>query len=136
MGLTAASSRRPCATSCASQDCCCQCPCPSSRPLPTHASAADSQTLRQVWLSLLRGSLLLSPGSCCAHGFVCVFQKSLVSLGFDFNLIAAPLPSRCDFFVLGPGVSFFGGFQHPPVDDCSAIMVILVFSQEKMRAHS
>ena len=40
---------------------------------------------------------------------------------FDFNVIAPRLPSRYSFsFVLGHGVSFFGGFQQLPIDDCSA----------------
>ena len=37
---------------------------------------------------------------------------------FDFILLFAPLqPSHCvGSFVFGFGISFFGGFQHPPVD--------------------
>ena len=38
---------------CSSQDCCSQCPWPHGRPLSTHTSAGDSQTLRQIWLNLL-----------------------------------------------------------------------------------
>ena len=30
---------------CASQDCCCQCPCPSGKPLPTHISSREHPTL-------------------------------------------------------------------------------------------
>ena len=42
-------------------------------------------------------------------------------MGFDFIMIAPLLPSDWGFFfVFGHGVSFFGGFQHPPVDGCSA----------------
>ena len=37
-------------------------------------------------------------------------------MGFDFILIVPLLPSHCDFFAFGCGVSFFGGFQHLPVD--------------------
>ena len=64
VGLMATSSKRSSATRCVSQDCCCQRPCPSSRPVLTHASAGESQTLRQVWLSLLWGSCSfpLGPG--------------------------------------------------------------------------
>ena len=41
-------------------------------------------------------------------------------MGFDFIMIASLLPSDWGFFfVFGRGVSFFGGFQHPPVDGCS-----------------
>ena len=39
---------------------------------------------------------------------------------FDFNMIAPLLPSCCGFFfVLGHGMSLFGGFPHPLVDGCS-----------------
>ena len=51
--------------------CCTQYPRPCSNPLLTHASAGDSWTHGQVWVSLLWGSLLLSPGSWCVQGFVC-----------------------------------------------------------------
>lgn len=40
---------------------------------------------------------------------------------FDFNMIAPLLLAHWSFsFVLGQGVSSFGGFQHPPIDGCSA----------------
>ena len=40
---------------------------------------------------------------------------------FDFSVIAPLLPSHCGFsIVLGCGVFFLGGFQHPAVDDHSA----------------
>ena len=43
-------------------------------------------------------------------------------MGFDFIVIAPLLLSRCSFFfVFGCGVSFFGGFQHPPVNGCSTV---------------
>ena len=42
------------------------------------------------------------------------------SYGIWFITIASLLLSRCGFsFVFGRGVSFFGGFQHPPVGGCS-----------------
>ena len=38
---------------------------------------------------------------------------------FDFIVIVLHPPSHCGgFFVLECGVSFFGGFQCPPVDSC------------------
>ena len=44
----------------------------------------------------------------------------MVGMGFDLFVIVPLLLSYCDFsFVLGCGVSFFGGFQHPPVNGCS-----------------
>ena len=57
--------------------CCSQCPQPCGRPLPTHASP---ETPGHSWASLghsLVGSLLLSPGSWCAHGSVCALQESV-----------------------------------------------------------
>ena len=50
------------------------------------------------------GSLLLSPGSWYAQGFVCAPQVSPAGMGFDFNTIVPFLPPRCDFFVLGHGI--------------------------------
>ena len=38
-------------------------------------------------------------------------------MGFDFIMIVPLLPSHCGF-IFGHGVSFCGGFQHPPVDSC------------------
>ena len=103
------------ATYSASHDCCFQWPCPCSRPLLTHISAGGPQTLREVWLSLLWGSLLhsLGPG---VHMVLFVPSKSLWQvLGLALKLISPVLPSCCSFsFVLGGGVSLFGGFQHPP----------------------
>ena len=48
-----------------------QCPQPFSRPPPTHTSARDSWTLMASLGQSLVGSLLLSPGSCCAQVSVC-----------------------------------------------------------------
>ena len=43
-------------------------------------------------------------------------------MGFDFIMIASLLPSHCGFFfVFGHGVSFFDGFQSPPVHGCSTV---------------
>ena len=57
--------------------CCTQCLQPCSRPLLTLASAADSWTLTDKSGSGSYGSLLLSPGSWCAQGFVCALQESV-----------------------------------------------------------
>ena len=55
----------------------------SERLLDTHG---------QVWVSLLRGSLLLFPGSCCTESFVCVLQESV-------------FPVLCKFWRFYGGVS-------------------------------
>ena len=49
--LMSASSKRACVCS-MTLVCCSQSPYPQGRPLLTHASAGDTQTLRQVWLRL------------------------------------------------------------------------------------
>ena len=85
--LMATSSKRTYATYHASQVCCRQSPCPHRRPLLTCASTEHSNARRQVWLSLLWGSLLLSLGPG-AHKVVCALQPSLAGLRFD---------SKCDF---------------------------------------
>ena len=43
----------------------------------------------------------------------------LMGIGFDFILVAPLLLPPYFSFVLGCVVSFFGGFQHPPVNGCS-----------------
>ena len=42
----------------------------------------------------------------------------MAGMGFDFIVIVPLLPSHCSFFFVF-GVSFFSGFQHPPVNGCS-----------------
>ena len=60
-----------------------------------------------------------------------------VGMGFDFIMISFLLLSCCSFsFVFGYEVSFCGGFQHPPVDDCSTATCDLVLSQEEMNTCS
>ena len=61
------------------------------------------------------------PSQQCEDFLVLLFSSLWVThpagLGFDFVVIVPLLPSRF-FFLFGPGVSFFGGFQCP-VDGCS-----------------
>ena len=54
------------------------------RPPLTHASAIDSQTFRASLGQSLVGSLLLSPGSWCAQGFVCALQVSVSPVVCNF----------------------------------------------------
>jgi len=79
---------------CASQDCCCQCPIPA-------AGTADpclhrsSNTHRQVSLSLLWGSLLLCPGM---HKVLLVPFKSLCfPQSWGSSAIKSHCPSKSDF---------------------------------------
>ena len=87
-------------------------PCLHRRPSDSH---------RQVWLSLLWGSLFLSLHRD-AHKVCFLPSRRLWRVWrLILNTIAPLLLSCCNFsFALGCGVSFFGGFQHSPVDDCSA----------------
>ena len=48
-----------------------------------------------------------------------LWVSHLVGMGFDFIMIVPLLPSPSGFFVTGHWVSFFGGFQHSPVNGCS-----------------
>ena len=48
--------------------------------------------------------------------FSSLWVTHLAGMGFDFIVIASLLLSCCCFFVFERGVSFFGGFQCPPVD--------------------
>ena len=52
--------------------------------------------------------------------FSSLWVTHLAGIEFDFVMIAPLLPSCCSFFfVFGHGVSFLGGFQHSPIDNCS-----------------
>ena len=55
-------------------------------------------------------------GILCSHLWV----THTAGMGFDLVVIVPLLPSHCSiFFVFGSRVSFFDGFQRPPVDGCS-----------------
>ena len=90
--------------------------------LLTRTSTGDTQTLKGRSGSVYVGS----PG-----GRKVLFEpfKHLWQVwGLILNVISLLLPSLwCFSFVLGCGVSFFGGIQHSPV--------ILEFLQEKMSTH-
>ena len=121
VGLMETSSKRTYATCHASQDCCCQSPYTRGRPLLTHASAGDPQTLTGRSGCLFWGSLLLSLGPD-SHKVLFMLSKCLWWVwGLILNVIVPLLPPSCSFsFALGCVVSFSGGFQHFPVDGCSA----------------
>ena len=76
VGLMETSSKRTYATCHASQDCCCQSPYTRGRPLLTHASAGDPQTLTGRSGCLFWGSLLLSLGPD-AHKVFFMLSKCL-----------------------------------------------------------
>ena len=77
------------------------------------------------------GVLLLSPGSRCAHGFVCALQKSLAGIRFDFQcdcslpttlLWLLICPSHPYLFLVGANILLSMVVQQ--------LVVILVFSQK------
>ena len=85
-----------------------------------HLHRRPSDIHKQVWLSLLWGSLFLFPGSWCAQGFVCTLKSLwqvwvliLTWLHPFYHLVAA------SFLSLDVGY-LFGRCQHPPGDGCSA----------------
>ena len=85
-----------------------------------HLHRKPSNTYRQVCLSLLWGHSFFPWVLVCAR-FGCACQESLAGMGFDFNMTAPLLPILLHLLLfLWRGISFFGGFQHPPVDRCSA----------------
>ena len=109
------SSKRAYGTSCVIQACCTQSPCPCSRPLKTHTSTGDTQTLKGR-------SGLVSVGSPDVHKVLFEPSEHLwwVS-GLILNAILPLLPSFWGFSIaLGCGVSLCGGIQHSSIDGCSA----------------
>ena len=113
----AASSKRTYATLGASKVCCSQSSCPYYRPLLTRTSAGETQTLKGMSGSVSMGSL-----GPVAHKVLFELLECLWCIqGLILNMISSLLPFCCGFsFVLGHGISFFGGIQHSPVDGCSA----------------
>ena len=95
------SSKRAYATPCMTQVYCSQSPCPHSWPLLTHASAGDTQTLWQVWLSFCGVS-----GSWCAQGLFDPSKCLWWVWGLILNVTSPLLPSCLGFsFAFGREVS-------------------------------
>ena len=111
---------------CHTQLCCTQSPCPCNRPLLTHTSTGDTQTLKITSGSVAVGSL---------GALKVLFESSEGTWrvwGLIVNVIS-PLPPSCwgFSFALGCGGSFFGGIQYSFVDGCSAACCNLgVFTRE------
>ena len=117
VGLMVTSSKKAYAIYCVTQVCCMQSPCPCSKPLLTHASAEDTQTLKGRSGSVSVGSL--GPG---AHKVLFEPSEHLWQVwGLFINAISPLLLSCWGFsFALGCGVSFFGG---------SNILLLIVVQQ-------
>ena len=101
---------------CHTQVCGTQSPCPCGRPLLTHTSTGDTQTLKGRSGSDSVGS----PGT---HKVLYEPSKCLWWVwGLILNAISPLLPTCWGFSsALRRGVSFFAGSQHSPVDGCSAV---------------
>ena len=116
VGLMATSSKSASATwRWLHPDCCMQSPCPCGRPLLTHTSSGDTQTLR----GRLAQSLWGSPD---VHKVLFESSEHLWWVwGLNLNSISA-LQLYCwgCSFALGYEISFFGGIQDSPVHGCSA----------------
>ena len=114
----ATSSKRAYATCCVTQVCCTQSSCLCGRPLLTHTSVGDTQTLKGRSGSVSVGSLGTDVQKILFEPSKCLWQV----WGLILNAIPPLLPScRGLSFALGQGVSFFGGIQHSPVDGCSSV---------------
>ena len=136
VGLMVNSSKKAYATHCVTQVCCTQSPCPCGKPLVTHASAGDTQTLKGRSGSVSVGSL--GPG---VHKFLLEPSECVWRIwGLILNAISPLLLSCWGFsFVLGCGVSFFGGISHFPVYSCSAVSCsfgVLAGEDERMSFYS
>ena len=136
VGLMVNSSKKAYATHCVTQVCCTQSPCPCGKPLVTHASAGDTQTLKGRSGSVSVGSL--GPG---VHKFLLEPSECLWRIwGLILSAISPLLLSCWGFsFVLGCGVSFFGGISHFPVYSCSAVSCnfgVLAGEDERMSFYS
>ena len=88
----------------ASQDCCRQCPCPCSRPLLTHTSTKDPQTLTVKSISVSCGVTALFIGSWCAQDFVCAlcFLQSCGSSVIKSHCPSSRIPWGFPVFLLDP----------------------------------
>ena len=131
VGLMVTSSKKAYAIYCVTQVCCMQSPRPCSKPLLTHASAGDTQTLKGRSGSVSVGSL--GPG---AHRVLFEPSEHLWWVwGLIINAISPLLVSCWGFsFALGCGVSFFGGSNILLLIVVQQWVVILEFSQAKMSA--
>ena len=76
-------------------------PDPASRPPPTHASQETPGHSQASLGQYFVGTLLLSPGSWCAQGFVCALQES----------VSPVLCKFCNQILVASKVKFPGGSQ-------------------------
>ena len=106
-------------------------------PLTLWQATADPYLRRKHSNSQRHFQYSISVGSTGAHKVLFLSLLSLSGIwGLILYAILLLLPCFWGFaFALGCGVSFFGGIQHSAVNGCSAAVVILEFSLEKMSTH-
>ena len=85
VGFMTNSTKRTFATCHASQDWWFQCRCLHNKPLLTHASTGDPQTLTGSLESVSCGGHDSFSGFWCTQGSVCAFQESLAGMKFGFK---------------------------------------------------
>ena len=92
-----------------------------------------SNTQRQVWLSLLWGSLFVSLGPSAHKVLFVSLERLWKVLGLILNVTAPLLLSCCGFsFIPGRGLLFLGGSQHCLSMIVQHLIEISVLSAEKM----
>ena len=80
----------------------------------------DPQTLKGRSAAVSCGSHCSFPWSWCTQVLFVPSNHLWQVWSLSLNVIGSLLPSYCSFsFAVDCGVSFFGGCQHSPVDDCS-----------------
>ena len=97
--------------------------CKSYNQIPLVFKARFPGDFQTLFLVPRLGSGVLNLHTSVRMSLVLAFSSLWVThlegMEFDFIMIVPLLMSCCSFFfVFGHGVSFFGGFQHPPVNGC------------------
>ena len=96
-----------------SQNFCCQCPCPHGESQPHSASAGDPPTLAGRSDSVSYGVTAPSPGSRCAHYFVCALQEWNLCFPQSYRspAIKSCLPSKSDSLGIPPHIAGPPGWE-------------------------
>ena len=133
-GLITTSSKRTYATYCTSQFCCCQSLCAHGRPLLTHSSTGDTQTLKGMSGSVSCGGVIAPfPGFCLRTRFCLHLRVSLIGMRFDFKHDCAP-PTILLQLLLCPSLwgIFLGGSNFLLSVVVQQLVAVLVFLQENL----
>ena len=133
VGLMTTSSKRTNATIQASQICCNQRPYPCGRPLLTHASTGETQTLKGRSGSVCGGHCSFPLVLVCTRFCFCPSEHLWWFWDLILNMIVPLLLSFLSFsFAFGHGVSFLVGSNILLSMVVQQQVVILEFLQEQM----